>query len=134
MAELGPQRKQVHQDSDGEEDDDHEDVEPSPPLLKNFRETMEDVRSFLEFNGNMAEATKAEELMNNVAWLQCSTTRYTVQEKITSYFQPGSSTTHPSPPTYSLPTLTHHPPTHTHRPPTRTHHNIIITLSIICNA
>ena len=91
------------------EDDDHEDVEPSPPRLKKFRETMEcleDVRSFLESNGNMAEATKAEELVNNVAWLQCSTTRYTVQEKITSYFQPGSSTTYPSPPTYSLPIKT----------------------------
>ena len=103
MAELGPEGKRMHQDADeDEEDEDHEDVEPSPPRLKNFKEAMEcleDVRSFLELHGHMTEATKAEGLVNNVAWLQCATTRYTEQQRL----QATSSLNHQHPP------LAHHP-------------------------
>ena len=86
MAEIGPQTFFDEEDSD---QDGPENVEPPPPRLKNMREVMEyleDVRSFLELNGHTAEATKTEDLVNTVAWLQCSTTKYTVQSKLTQYF------------------------------------------------
>ena len=83
MAEIGPQSKEVctHDDEDGDQDT-TEDVEPPPPRLKNLREVMEsleDVRSYLELNGHTAAATKAEDLVNTVAWLQCSSTNSTIQ-------------------------------------------------------
>lgn len=56
----------------------------APPRLKNLR--LEDVRSFLELNVHTREATKTENLVNSVAWLQSSTTTYTVQSKLTQYF------------------------------------------------
>ena len=88
MVEIGPQSKGFCE-HDNEEEDGPEDVEPPPPRLKNLRKVMEcleDVRSFLELNGHTAEATKPEDLVNTVAWLQCSTTKYTVQSKLTNYF------------------------------------------------
>ncbi len=69
------------------EPDAYEDVEPTPPRLKNLREAMEclkDVRSFIELNSYTAEATKAEELVNKVAWLQCNV-QGTVQSKLTNH-------------------------------------------------
>lgn len=94
MNELGAGSKQGCQLSDEEDDEDAlQDLDPPPPRLKNFVEAMdclEEVRSFLELSGHTAEATKAGELVNTVAWLQCSTTRYTNQAKLTSYFQPGT--------------------------------------------
>ena len=47
---------------------------------------LEDVRSFLEVNGHTAEATVTENLVNTIAWLQCSTMKRTVQSKLTQYF------------------------------------------------
>ena len=90
MAEIGPPRKELceRDDEDGDPDG-FEDIEPPPPRLKNLREVMEcleDVRSFLELNGHTREATKTEDLVNSVAWLQCSTSTYTVQSKLTQYF------------------------------------------------
>ena len=90
MAEIGPQSKEVctHDDEDGDQDT-TEDVEPPPPRLKNLREVMEsleDVRSYLELNGHTDAATKAEDLVNTGAWLQCSSTNSTIQSKITLYF------------------------------------------------
>ena len=85
MAEIGPQSKGFCE-HDNEEEDGPEDVEPPPPRLKNLREVMEcleDVRSFLELNGHTVEAAKTEDLINTVTWLQCSTTKYTVQSKLT---------------------------------------------------
>ena len=90
MAEIGPRSKEVceHDDEDGDQDS-PEDVEPPPPRLKNLREVMEsleDVRSYLELNGHTAEETKTEDLVNKVAWLQCSTTNSTVQSTLAQYF------------------------------------------------
>ena len=91
MQEIGPQSKELHgnEDIDDEEDCDEEDVEPPPPQLKNLSEViecLEEVRYFLEQNGHTAEATKTEDLVNKVAWLQCHTSKYTVQSQLTQYF------------------------------------------------
>ena len=89
MAELGPQTKEVCEHDDECDQDELEDMEPPPPRLKNLSEVMtclEDVRSFLELNGHIAEATKTEDLVNTVAWLRCSTTKCTVQSTLTQYF------------------------------------------------
>ena len=76
MAELGPQNKEACLSDDENCDlDEVEDAEPPPPRLKSLKEVMdclEDVRSFLELNGYTTEATKAEQLVDAVAWLQCS--------------------------------------------------------------
>ena len=93
MAEVGPQSMEVCQNSDDDEECDPDplaDEEPPPPSLKTLREVMdclEDVRTFFELNNHTEEATIPEELVNKVAWLQCFTTKCTVQSKVTGYFQ-----------------------------------------------
>ena len=80
------------EDKDEDDSDPAEDHEPSPPRVKNYREAMEcleDVRSFFfELHGHASEATKAEELVNRVSSLQCSSERFIVQTKLTSSIDP----------------------------------------------
>ena len=64
----------------------------SLPRLNTFREAienLEDVRSFLEVKGHTTEATKTSDLGNDLAQLECSSSRYTVQLGIKSYFKPS---------------------------------------------
>ena len=62
MPEVGPQSMEASEHDDEDCDKDNpDDMEPSPPRLKNLREVMEcleDVRSFLELNCHTAEANK----------------------------------------------------------------------------
>lgn len=90
MAELGPQDKEPCLSDEEDCNLDVPDPEPPPPKLQSLRECMDclkDVRSFLELNGYMTEATKTEELVNAVAGLHCSNTKYTFHYKLLSAYR-----------------------------------------------
>ena len=88
MAEIGPRSKDRCLSSDEEDDDAPADIEPSLLRLNTFREAieyLEDIRSFFEVKGHTTEATKTSDLGNELAQLECSSSRYTVQLGIKSY-------------------------------------------------
>ena len=60
-------------------------VETSLPTCLEAIEYLEDVHSFLKVNGHTTEATKTSDLGNDLAQLECSSSRYTVQLGIKSY-------------------------------------------------
>ena len=89
MVEIGPRSKDRFLSSYEEDDDAPADIEPSLPQLNTFREAnLEDIGSFLEVKDHTTEATKTSDLGNDLAQLECSSSRYTVQLGIKSYFKP----------------------------------------------